>query len=185
MLSPTSRSLCYPTTSASVSLSSFPRHLHHHHSLSCPHIILLVSIQAHTISPYFPVLSWIFSHIRCPSNYFIPISVQLGDSTQPSKHPLYRHIQLDASKQLFAQDCRTIDALTPNRAALIQHARGLTIELVTAVVMQMMIAAPERPPPSELLRCSCKKGCGMQCRCLKAALQCAVLCYCIGLCAHD
>ena len=53
------------------------------------HIPLLFSMHAHTISSYFPALSWrivIFFHSRCPSNYIIPYSVQLGDSTHPLKH---------------------------------------------------------------------------------------------------
>ena len=35
-----------------------------------------------------------FSHLRCPSNSFIPYSVQLGESTHPSQHPHFLHIQL-------------------------------------------------------------------------------------------
>ena len=117
----------------------------------------------------------------------------------------------DARKQLFTQNCRTIDALPPTRAALIQHAKRAAYQ-AGYCWGQMMIPAPELPSPSEwgwvqrdsgcwdiywttlpeatlacrqLLRCSCKKGCRGQCKCLKAALPCTALCYCGGLCAHD
>ncbi len=117
----------------------------------------------------------------------------------------------DARKQLFTQNCRTIDALPPTRAALIQHAKRAAYQ-AGYCWGQMMIPAPELASPSEwgwvqrdsgcwdiywttlpeatvdcrqLLRCSCKKGCRGQCKCLKAALPCTALCYCGGLCAHD
>ena len=117
----------------------------------------------------------------------------------------------DARKQLFTQNCRTIDAIQPTRAALNQHAKRAAYQ-VGYCWGQMMIPAPELPSPSDwgwvqrdsgcwdiywttlpeatlacrqLLRCSCKKGCRGQCKCLKAALPCTALCYCGGLCAHD
>ena len=41
----------------------------------------------------------------------------------------------------------------------------------------------------QLFRCGCKKGCRGQCKCMKAALQCTVLCECAGQCwvykGHD
>ena len=117
----------------------------------------------------------------------------------------------DARKQLFTQNCRTIGSLPPTRATLIQHAKRAAYQ-AGYCWGQMMIPAPELPSPSEwgwvqrdsgcwdiywttlpeatpacrqLLRCSCKKGCRGQCKCLKAALPCTALCYCGGLCAHD
>ena len=36
----------------------------------------------------------------------------------------------------------------------------------------------------QLLRCSCKKCCRVQCNCLKVARQCPALCYYVRLCAH-
>ncbi len=92
ILSPTSRSWCFqPPPICWWSSPSFPRHLYHHHSLAYVWILLLFSIHAHTTSTYF--LGY-FSHFCCPSNSFIPYSVQLGDSTHPSQHPNFHHIQL-------------------------------------------------------------------------------------------
>ena len=54
----------------------------------------------------------------------------------------------DAHKQLFAQNCRTIDALPPTRAALIQHAKRAACQ-AGYCWGQMMIPAPELPSPSE------------------------------------
>ena len=71
--SPSSRYWCYPSTSSSVFLSFFSP-APPSPSLSCPHILLLFSIRAHTTSTYFPALSLIFlpdSHLRCPCNSFI------------------------------------------------------------------------------------------------------------------
>ena len=60
VLSPTSHSLCYPTTSALVFLSfSFPRHLHHHHSLAYTHSSSLLN----TYPYHFNLLSWTFWEI--------------------------------------------------------------------------------------------------------------------------
>ena len=83
VLSPTSGSWCYPTTCASDFLS-FSSTAPLSPSLSCPHILLLISIHDHTTSNYFHALFWYFSHLRYPSNYFIPYSVQLGNSAHPS-----------------------------------------------------------------------------------------------------
>ena len=73
---------------------SFPRHLHRHHSLA---YVFVFSSQYVPIllQPTFLYFLGYFSHLRCPSNSFIPNSVQLGDSTHPSpKHPHFRYIQL-------------------------------------------------------------------------------------------
>ena len=87
ILSRTSRSWCYPTTSASVFFSFFSP-APPSHSISCPQILL------NTCPYHFYLLSCTFSHLLCPCNYFIPYSVQLGDPTHPSQHPHFRHIQL-------------------------------------------------------------------------------------------
>ena len=50
-----------------------------------------MSIQ---LQPTFLYFLGNFPNLRCPSNSFIPNSLQLGDSTHPSKHPHFRHIQL-------------------------------------------------------------------------------------------
>ena len=47
-----------------------------------------------SLQPTFLHFLGYFSHLRCPSNSFIPNSVQLSDSTHPSEHPHFRHIQL-------------------------------------------------------------------------------------------
>ena len=79
ILSPTSRSWCYPATSASAFSSFFTRHLHHHHSLAhilfsvintCPYHFNLRSCTSVDISSTFVVA-------------LIHNSVQLGDSTHP------------------------------------------------------------------------------------------------------
>ena len=54
----------------------------------------------------------------------------------------------DARKQLFTQNCRTIDVLPPPRAALIQHAKRAAYQ-AGYCWGQMMIPAPELPSPSE------------------------------------
>ena len=59
----------------------FLRHLHHHHSLAHIFSSQYMHIPHQPIFMHFPGY---FSHLRCPSNYFIPNAVQLGDSTHPS-----------------------------------------------------------------------------------------------------
>ena len=62
---------------------SIPRHLHHHHSLA--HMFFFSSQYTPiSLQPTFLHFLRYFSHLRCPSNSFIPNSVQLGDSTHPS-----------------------------------------------------------------------------------------------------
>lgn len=116
-----------------------------------------------------------------------------------------------ARKQLFTQKGRSIEGLPPTKAALILHTKRVAYQ-AGYCWSQVMIAAPELPPPSdwgwtrkepsgwevrwttlpeatktcrELLRCGCKKGCRRQCKCQKAALQCTALCKCGGLCSED
>ncbi len=113
-----------------------------------------------------------------------------------------------ARKQLFTQKGRAIDGLPPTQDALIQHIKRAAYQ-ADHCWAQMMVAAPELPPPSEwgwnkkpsggweihwttlpeatqacreLLRCGCKKGCRGHCKYRKAALQCTALCFCGGLC---
>ena len=111
ILSPTSRSWCYSTTSALVFLSLFypapPSP-----SLSCLRIRLLFSIHAHTTSTYFPVhFLWYFSHLRCPSNSFIPDSV--------------RHIQLLLLCFLHCPSLGTV-----HHCLLVLHTFLLTLKLI-------------------------------------------------------
>ena len=92
VLSPTIRSWCYPTTSTSVFLPFFPRHQHHYHSPA--YYSSLLNTCPYHFNLYFPALFGYFVDFRCPSNSFIPNAVHLGDSTHPSYHPHFRHIQL-------------------------------------------------------------------------------------------
>ena len=99
--------------------------------------------------PYhFNLLSCIFLDISHTS--VVPLIVSfliiLSNLVTPIIH--LRHIQLDARKQLFAQDCREIDALTPNLAVFIQHAKRATYQ-AGGCCGQMMIAAPEVSSHSE------------------------------------
>ena len=75
-----------------------------------------------------PALEWFF--------------VLLNDSTNSQEHVN------DACKQLFTQNCRTIDALPPTRVALIQHAKRTAFQ-AGYCWGQMMIPAPELLSPSE------------------------------------
>ena len=113
-----------------------------------------------------------------------------------------------AQKQLFTQKSRSIEAIPPTKAALIQHTKRATYQAGYCWA-QVMIPAPYLPLPCEwewkkeepngweanwttlpeakaacreLPRCGCKKGCRRQCKCQKAALQCTALCHCGGLC---
>ena len=79
-LSPTCGSWCYPATCASDFLS-FSSTAPLSPSLSCPHILLLISIHDHTTSNYFHALFGYFSHLRYPSNSFIPYSPLIHPNT--------------------------------------------------------------------------------------------------------
>ena len=72
---------------------SIPRHLHRHQSIA---YVFVFSSQYMPIPllPTFVHFLGYLSNLRCPSNYFILNSVQLSDSTHPSQHPHFRHIQL-------------------------------------------------------------------------------------------
>ena len=174
----------------------------YHHSLVHTFFFFSQYIPV-VLQPTFMHFFLYFSHLRCPCHCFIPNSVQIGDFTHPSNYPHFCHIQLDARKQLFAQDCRTIDALTPTRAALIQHAKRATCQDVYCWG-KMAIAAPALPSPNEW-ECSGTQlvlgnilgnsprgdSATLACRQLLFSFmkgcigQCMALCYCIGLCAHD
>ena len=71
---------------------SFPRHLHPHHSLA---YVFVVSSQ-YMPTPLQPTFLDI-SHIRCPSNSFIPNSVQHGDST----HRIHLNLLISATSNFF------------------------------------------------------------------------------------
>ena len=69
-----------------TSSPSFSRHLNRHHSLA---YVFVFSSQYMPIplQPIFLHFRGYFSHLRCPSNSFIPNSVQLGDSILTSSFP--------------------------------------------------------------------------------------------------
>ena len=116
-----------------------------------------------------------------------------------------------ARKHMFTSKARSIDAIPPTRAALLQHARRATYQ-GGHVWGQAQVRDPDLPSPeswgwsknptrglepmwtllpeaavscSELLRCGCKKGCRGLCKCVKANLKCTSLCHCCGNCEHS
>ena len=108
----------------------------------------------------------------------------------------------EARKHLFTKKGRTMDALPPSRAALIQHIKRAVYQggHCWGKMLQVSIHLPSPgdwgwtdsanwkplwttlPEASissrELLRCGCKKGCRGQCKCKKAALKCTAMCQC-------
>jgi hypothetical protein len=116
-----------------------------------------------------------------------------------------------ARRHLFTTKARSIDAIPPTSAALLQHAKR-AIYQGGHVWGQAHIRAPDVPSPeswgwkkntsggweplwtllpeaavscSELLRCGCKKGCMGLCKCVKADLKCTSLCNFAGHCDHN
>ena len=80
---------------------SFPRHLRRHHSLA--HVFFFSSQYMPILrQPTFSHFLGHFSHLRCPSNYFIPYSIQVGDSTHPSEHSNFCHIQYPTSSLVLS-----------------------------------------------------------------------------------
>ena len=65
--------------------------LFHHTSITITLLPTHSSYLLDTLLIHFKLLSCTFfgyiSHLRYPYNYFIPYSVQLGNSAHPSKHP--------------------------------------------------------------------------------------------------
>ena len=111
------------------SFPSPPLHIHPHYS---PHIIIL-----HTFSWLsLPSLSFFlgyFSNFRCPSNCFLPYYVELCNTTHPSQHPHFCHIQLlllrflliSLSLPSFLTHCDSV-SLTHTRTHMQAHARMRT-----------------------------------------------------------
>ena len=113
-----------------------------------------------------------------------------------------------ARKHLFTQKSRSIDALPPTRAALLEHSKRAAF-MAGHCWAQVATPCPQLPSPAdwgwskndggwhvywtalpeatqvcrELLRCGCKQGCRGRCKCVRAALQCTALCHCEGLCS--
>lgn len=112
----------------------------------------------------------------------------------------------EARKQLFTKKSRAIEHIPPTKSALLQHLKRASYQAF--IWVQSLTKAPDLPEPcnwgwtkimgewqpiwttlpeaaascSELIKCSCKKGCTGRCKCSKAALKCTALCFCAGDC---
>ena len=112
----------------------------------------------------------------------------------------------DARKWLFTQRSRNLENIPPTQAALTQNIKWASYQANCWNMAMTLI--PELPNPKdwgwwkddtgwhplwttlpeatascrELIRCGCKKGCTMRCKCVKAALKCTPLCSCAGEC---
>ena len=108
-----------------------------------------------------------------------------------------------ARKQLFAQKGRSLDAIPPSRAALVEHTKRAAYQ-AGHCWGQALTPRPVLPSPEmwgwtlcegkwepfwsalpdvtqacrELVRCGCKKGCRGRCSCQKVSLRCTALCSC-------
>lgn len=116
-----------------------------------------------------------------------------------------------ARKYMFAAKARSIDAIPPTQAALLQHTKRAILQ-GGYIWGQAHIRSPDIPSPeswgwkkspkngweplwtllpeaaiscSELLRCGCQKGCRGHCKCVRAQLKCTSLCRCNGNCEHN
>ncbi len=112
----------------------------------------------------------------------------------------------EARKHLFTRKSRSLENLPPTLASLEQHIKRVCYQ--SNCWNQALIPKPKLPSPgnwgwkkeqtgwepiwttlseasrscSELIHCSCKKGCARRCKCYKAALKCTALCFCSGDC---
>ena len=116
----------------------------------------------------------------------------------------------EARKQLFAQTGRSIQAIPPTQAALVQHTRRAAYQgghcRGQALVPKMNLPSPSQwgwmqsdagwkpfwttlPDVSSscdaLIKCRCKKGCRSNCSCVRVTLMCTALCTCGGDCGMD
>uniref|UniRef100_UPI00358E0007 uncharacterized protein n=1 Tax=Myxine glutinosa TaxID=7769 RepID=UPI00358E0007 len=114
-----------------------------------------------------------------------------------------------ARKKLFAKKSRSIEAIPPTQAALVQHVKRATYQgghcweqsLVPHCYLPspcdwgwvdndgqfdpLWTTLPEAAKSCyELNCCGCEKGCSGRCKCKKAALKCTALCACDGDCSH-
>ena len=113
----------------------------------------------------------------------------------------------DARKQLFAQTGRSLNAIPPTRAALVEYAKRGAYQ-AGHCWGQALVPSPVLPSPQEwgwtmgdgiwkpfwttlpdmtkscqeLVRCGCKKGCQGRCSSTKAGLRCTALCTCTEDC---
>ena len=110
----------------------------------------------------------------------------------------------EAQQQLFTKKGRTMDAIPPTKAALVQHINravfqgghcwGNMFKVATQLPSPgnwgwvdpldwkpLWTTLPEACDASrELLHCGCKKGCRGRCKCKKASVKCTALCQCGG-----
>uniref|UniRef100_UPI00358F05C7 uncharacterized protein n=1 Tax=Myxine glutinosa TaxID=7769 RepID=UPI00358F05C7 len=114
-----------------------------------------------------------------------------------------------ARKKLFAKKSRSIEAIPPTQAALVQHVKRATYQgghcwgqsLVPHCYLPspcdwgwvdndgqfdpLWTTLPEAAKSCyELICCGCENGCSGRCKCKKAALKCTALCACDGDCSH-
>jgi hypothetical protein len=116
----------------------------------------------------------------------------------------------DLRKHLFTKKGRAMEGLPPTEAALLQHTKRAVYQSGYCWY-QSLSAQQILPSPSEwgwvddgsgqwmplwttlpdvakccpeLLKCSCKKGCGKRCKCAKAKTKCTALCQCDGSCVE-
>uniref|UniRef100_UPI00358F0BB1 uncharacterized protein n=1 Tax=Myxine glutinosa TaxID=7769 RepID=UPI00358F0BB1 len=114
-----------------------------------------------------------------------------------------------ARNKLFAKKSRSIEAIPPTQAALVQHVKRATYQgghcwgqsLVPHCYLPspcdwgwvdndgqfdpLWTTLPEAAKSCyELICCGCEKGCSGRCKCKKAALKCTALCACDGDCLH-
>ena len=115
-------------------------------------------------------------------------------------------------KHLFTKKGKPMEGLPPTEGALLQHTKRATYQ--SGFCWNRSLQAQQNlPSPGEwgwladdddckwkplwsdlpdvakclpeLLKCSCKKGCGKRCKCLKANTRCTTLCACDGACHDD
>ena len=115
----------------------------------------------------------------------------------------------DARKHLFTKRGRALETIPPTQAALLEHTKRAILQAL--IWKEALIPQPEIPDPamwgweqvdgtyspvwtslpdaskicSELVKCSCKKGCRGRCSCTTAGVSCTALCFCDGKCQRD
>lgn len=112
-------------------------------------------------------------------------------------------------QHLFTKKSRSMEALPPTEAALLQHVKRAAFQSgyswYRCLSAQQTLPSPNQwgwcddgsgewkplwttlPEVAkccpELLKCSCKTGCGKRCKCTKARVKCTALCQCDGSCS--
>ena len=114
----------------------------------------------------------------------------------------------DARRWLFTQKSRLLENIPPTQAALKQHIKRTSYQAYCW--NEALTLHPNLPSPAdwawykdtncntwqplwtnipeaaeschELVRCGCKKSCNARCKCVKAGLNCTLMCFCGGDC---